>query len=234
MTYAIILAGGTGTRLGGDIPKQYIEINGKPIISYCLEKFEHHQGVDSIIVVANQEWKDYVENIVSMFKISKFIGISEAGKSRQHSILSGLKFIKNNGGMYDDFVIIHDAARPNITENLITNCIDKLSFADGAMPVLHVKDTIYISEDGEKVNSLLNRDMLYAGQAPESYHFGKYYNANLELSESELLKIRGSTEVAYKAQMIIDIFEGDEDNYKITTKTDLNKFIEEQSNKLVR
>lgn len=227
MNIAIILAGGTGTRLGADIPKQYIEVLGKPIISYCLDKFERHRQIDNIVIVASEMWQDYIMTWVKKDCLTKFSCFAPAGSSRQHSIVNGLIKAQSIGATQNDNVIIHDAARPNVSETIISQCIEGLSCYDGVMPVLSVKDTIYLSEDGEKITSLLNRDQLYAGQAPESFKYGKYYEINNGMTENDLSKIRGSSEIAYRYGLKIHMIQGDEHNYKITTKEDMKKFIKE-------
>lgn len=131
------------------------------------------------------------------------------------------------GCVHNDNIIIHDAARPNVSERIISQCMDKLSEYDGAMPVLPVKDTIYLSENGENITSLLNRDQLYAGQAPESFKYGKYLEIHNGMTEEDLSKVRGSSEIAYRHGLKICMIPGDECNYKITTKKDLNKFVRE-------
>lgn len=224
MVYAVILAGGTGTRLGGDIPKQYLEVFGRPVISYCIEKFEKHNLIDFIIIVAANEWQEFTTNVIKEERISKFAGFAPSGSSRQHSILNGLIKACDNGIADSDIIIIHDAARPNVSENLISLCINEIKDADGVMPVIQVKDTIYLSKTGKTINSLLNRNQLFAGQAPESFIFGKYYAINNSLSEKELADIRGSSEIAYKNNLHIKLVAGEEQNYKITTISDLNKF----------
>lgn len=227
MNIAIILAGGTGTRLGTDIPKQYIEVLGKPIISYCLDKFEKHSHIDKIVIVASEMWHDYITTCIQKYCVTKFSGYAPAGSSRQHSIVNGLIKAKSIGADQNDNIIIHDAARPNVSKTIITQCLDGIFGYDGVMPVLPVKDTIYLSEDGKKISSLLNRDQLYAGQAPESFKFGKYFEINNKLTENDLSKVRGSSEIAYRYGLKIHMIQGDEHNYKITTKEDLNKFIRE-------
>lgn len=227
MNIAIVLAGGTGTRLGGDIPKQYIEVAGKPIISYCLDKFEKHTLIDNIVIVASEMWQNYILSWISKEGLNKFSGFAPAGSSRQHSIVNGMLKAQSIGATASDNIIIHDAARPNVSERIISQCMDKLSEYDGAMPVLPVKDTIYLSENGENITSLLNRDQLYAGQAPESFKYGKYLEIHNGMTEEDLSKVRGSSEIAYRHGLKICMIPGDECNYKITTKEDLNKFVRE-------
>lgn len=227
MNIAIILAGGTGTRIGTDIPKQYIKVLGKPIILYCLEKFESHRQIDNIVVVASEIWQNYIMSWIKQESLAKFSCFAPAGSSRQHSIVNGLIKAKSIGATQNDNIIIHDAARPNVSENIISQCIEGLSGYDGVMPVLPVKDTIYLSKDGEQITSLLNRDQLYAGQAPESFKYGKYFEINNGMTEADLSKVKGSSEIAYRHGLKIRMIQGDEHNYKITTKEDMNKFIKE-------
>ena len=224
MNIAIILSGGTGTRLGYKIPKQYIEINKKPIIQHCIETFERNTKTDQIVVVAATEWQAYIDEIIKKQNITKFFSFAEAGSSRQHSIVNGLEVIYKANFQGKVNVIIHDAARPNLTNETINKCYDGLLEADGVMPVLPVKDTMYLSEDGKTIKSLLNRDQLFGGQAPESFDFEKYYKMHAGLTEQELSLVRGSSEIAYRNGLKMLLIAGDEHNYKITTESDLEKF----------
>lgn len=218
MNTAIILAGGTGTRLGGNIPKQYLEVGKKPVIVYCLEKFEENKLIDEIVIVAAQEWQNYITEKIT--DISKFRCFAPAGENRQHSVLNGMRMSDS----HTTNVIIHDAARPNVSDEIITECITGLNDYDGVMPVLPVKDTIYYSETGETISTLLNRDMLYAGQAPESFKYEKYLAIHEEMTTEDLEKVKGSSEIAHKKGLRVKIIKGDEHNYKITTTMDLEKF----------
>lgn len=228
MNIALILAGGTGTRLGNDIPKQYIKVNNKMIISYCYETFFDSEEIDAIWIVANSNWHDVICRDIQAIDNNKvkFKGFCEPGANRQLSILNGLEAVKAYYvGRTDEIkVMIHDAARPLLTETLIKKCFDASKGHDGVMPVIPVKDTIYVSDNGETISGLLDRNKLFAGQAPEVFDFNKYYNACIKLLPDDILKINGSTEPAIKAGMDIAICEGDENNYKITTKADLERF----------
>lgn len=224
MVTAVILCGGTGTRMKSNQPKQYIEIEGKPILWYCLRIFKRHPLIDRIIIVAAPAWQDYIRNLIRNPKMEKFVCFANAGTSRQDSIYHGLLKAKEIGAKDDDIVIIHDAVRPCVSARILTDCIHMLDQADGAMPVLPVKDTVYKSSDGKHISALLNRDEIFAGQAPESFRFGKYLAIHEKMSEEELASVRGSCEIAFRAGMKIKMFEGEEGNYKITTPADLEKF----------
>lgn len=218
---AIILSGGTGVRLGGEIPKQYIEVEGKQIISYALEVVNNADAIDGIWIVAAPEWQDRI----NLSGIDKFKGFSFPGDNRQLSILNALRDINCK---IDDvaYVFIHDAARPCITEKDINKYVAAANGHDGVLPVLPMKDTVYLSTDGKAVSSLIDRKQVYAGQAPEVFDFEKYLVANEKLLPEKILSINGSTEPAILADMDVVMVDGNEDNFKITTLFDLNKFIE--------
>lgn len=224
MNIAIILAGGVGSRMKSiDRPKQYIEVKGRPIINYCLKTFQNKKEIDEIYIVADSSWQDYIKEWLEKDGITKFKGFAEAGKSRQHSIYNGLLACENSAGS-EDIVIIHDAARPFVTEEIIDGCIRGAEELDGAMPVITVKDTVYCSKDGKSIASLLERSELFAGQAPESFRYGAYRAIHDQATDQELLQTRGSSEIAYKHGMNIRLFEGAEKNFKITTMEDLTNF----------
>ncbi len=228
MNIAIVLSGGTGTRLGGDIPKQYVEVGGKPIIVYSLEPLTKSKYIDKIQIVAEETWVSTIEKWAKDFALEdKIAGYSKPGENRQLSIYNGLKDVADFAGD-ESFVMIHDAARPNLTEDIISKSIEAMDGYDGVIPVLPMKDTVYLSKDGKQIDSNLKREEIFAGQAPETFVLGKYLAANESLVESgKILKINGSTEPAIIAGMKMHMIDGDEGNYKITTKDDLERFVEQ-------
>lgn len=221
MNIALILSGGMGHRLGADIPKQYLEVNGRTVISYCLEMFEKCEGISAIQIVAEENWQD----IILRSDMKKLKGFSKPGETRQLSILNGLQDIRAYADE-NDIVVIHDAARPLVSEEMIMSLIKATKEHDGAIPVLPMKDTVYLSEDGKKITSLLERSQVVAGQAPESFVLEKYYQANLKLLPDAIRKINGTTEPAILAGLDVAVVAGDERNFKITTKADLQRFQE--------
>ena len=226
MNIALILSGGTGARLGSDIPKQYLEVAGRPVISFSLEQLSYHNKIDAIWIVAEPVWQERIIKWLPKYDPNKKCkGFSVPGANRQLSIFHGLEdmktFVEDS-----DHVLIHDAARPLLSESLITGCLEALQGHDGVLPVLPMKDTIYASTDGKRISSLLDRSQVFAGQAPEGFCFGKYYEANRRLMPEAILKINGSTEPAVMAGMDIAMIPGDENNFKITTRADLERFQE--------
>lgn len=224
MNISIILSGGVGSRMGLNIPKQYVLVNGEPVIIYCIKTFLENEQTDAIVIGVADEWKEFVQENIKKLDPKKPIYYSQPGETRQYSIYNALKAIRLNGYSDDDIVIIHDAARPLVSHELINRCYAGCMEADGVMPVIPVKDTTYLSEDGKHIQSLLNRSHLWSGQAPEAFRLGKYLKLHDEMQREELLLINGSTEIAYKAGLNCQMVEGDPMNFKITTPEDLSNF----------
>ncbi|MBE5916398.1 MAG: 2-C-methyl-D-erythritol 4-phosphate cytidylyltransferase [Pseudobutyrivibrio ruminis] len=228
MNIAILLSGGTGQRLGGDIPKQYIKVEDKPIIIYSLETLENSNWIDKIQIVAHNQWIHEIEKWAAEYCVDKKIcGYSAPGENRQMSIYNALLDI-NAFAKPNDNVFIHDSARPNLDLSTIQASFDALSGYDGVIPVLPMKDTVYLSKEGQQIDALLDRKQVFAGQSPETFIYGKYLKANQRLMASgEILNINGSTEPAILAGMKMHMISGDERNYKITTGDDLDRFKEQ-------
>lgn len=224
MNIALILSGGTGTRLASDIPKQYIEVHGKPIISYCIERLSAHKQIDMIQIAADSAWQKPIRSWLPAYDHGKkFRGFSTPGSNRQLSILNGLEAIRKYADD-SDYVFIHDAARPLLSQKQITACLDAAEGHDGVIPVLPMKDTVYSSADGKRITALLDRSEIYAGQAPEVFRLGVYYAANVRLLPDRIKNINGSTEPAVMAGLDVAMIPGDENNFKITTRADLERF----------
>ena len=228
MNTALLLSGGTGSRIQTDIPKQYIRVADKMIITYSLETLVNASVIDNIYVVAAKEWREEIIADAKQHGIctDKVAGFAVPGTSRQFSILNGLRCIVDINACDVDTVLIHDAARPRLTEAQISACYAALDGHDGVLPVLPMKDTVYLSEDGSQVTELLDRSKLFAGQAPELFCLRKYYQANVMLLPDRISQINGSTEPAILAGMDIVMIPGDEGNFKITTNADMERFQE--------
>ena len=222
MTSGIILAGGSSERLSElGKPKQFVEVAGIPLIMYCLRTFEHCTGIDALVIVAPENWYEQLYNWLSDFGINKLKTFALPGRTRQHSIYNGLLALQS---LNPTRVVIHDAARPLVKEQDIRNTIHSSEGYDGASPVMPLKETVYQSLNGTIITALLNRDELFAGQTPECYDFAKYLEAHKSLSDTELGIIRGSSEIAFKAGMIIHLHKGNVLNFKITTAADMEYF----------
>ena len=227
MNVAIVLAGGIGARLGADVPKAFVPVMQKPLIIYCLEALNSSSQIDKIQIVAAEDWMAQVEEWTKEYGVAqKVVGYSVPGANRQLSIISALNDLREVATA-GDYILIHDAARPLLTDKIINDCFAGMNGYDGVLPVLPMKDTVYLSKEGKQVDELLNRDEIFAGQAPEAFVYGKYLAANNSLVEAgKIESINGSTEPAVLAGMKIHLIPGDENNFKITTQGDLDRFSE--------
>ena len=208
MVTALVLSGGVGVRMGADIPKQYMDVAGRPVILYTLEKLERQEQIDALIVVAERSWQPQLTAWMEEAGIRKCAGYAEPGASRQGSVFHGLQRMQSQGAREDDIVLVHDAVRPCLSGQILNTSVD-----------------------GAWIGGLLDRDKLFAGQAPESFRFGKYYAAHLAVGEKALDGFRGSSEIAHLAGMRIRLLPGDSGNYKITTPEDLERFRAQMENR---
>lgn len=218
----LLLSGGVGSRVGGSLPKQYIEVNGRMIVSRCIGRVLECGSISGLWIVADESWQEAIAESVP--ERERILGFSAPGQNRALSILNGLRGIQNVCPE-DTIVIVHDAVRPLVSVETLEACINACSQHDGAMPVLPMTDTVYYSDtSGSRVERLLDRSRIYAGQAPEAFQLGKYLEATERLLPEKILSINGSTEPAILAGMDIAMIPGDKGNFKITTREDLEHY----------
>lgn len=163
-TFAIILSAGSSTRFGGTTKKQFYLLKGKPVLYYSLKSFNEAKAIDEIVLVTAKEDIEKVKQFVLENNFSKVKLVVSGGDTRQQSVKNGLDAIKESNGI----VLIHDAARPLVDEEIINNLIKALDNADGATPALKVFDTIVKANNNELV-SYENRDELYRIQTPQAF-----------------------------------------------------------------
>ena len=236
MNYAVLLSGGSGSRIGSEIPKQYMRAGSYMMVTLALKVLLECNAVDRVYIVAENEWRRPIEEdaVNAGLDTGKFRTFADPGKNRQTSILNGLREILLSTTQSldvtamneNDTVLIHDAARPFVSLDLLEACYEALPGHDGVMPTLPMKDTVYLSDDGSSVSKLLDRRKIFAGQAPELFLFKPYYMANTALLPNKIMRINGASEPAILAGMDITMIPGDEDNFKITTMADLNRFMD--------
>ena len=223
MNHAIIVAGGVGSRMGLNIPKQYVLVNEIPIFLYSFRKFANHPLVDSIVMVLAEEWEPFAKEWIDKEGMTKQVFFAHSGISRQHSVLNGLKALSAIADD-EDLVLVHDAVRPLFPLSNIDDGIEACHEYDAALPVISVKDATYQSHDGQLMSAILPRQELFSGQSPECFRYGKYYRVHEALSDEMIGSIRGSSELAFRTGMKVKLIPGTERNFKLTTIEDLNAF----------
>lgn len=225
--FVIIPAAGSGTRLGSDIPKQFIKINEKYILTFCLDVFDNHNHIDGIILVTSENYIKLVEQIVNEENYTKVITVIQGGKERQDSVYNAIKFLKNIANS-DDIVLIHDAARPLITKDIINNIIDNTIKYQASVVAVRAKDTV-LDVENLYLQNFIDRNRIFLAQTPQAFVyciidecFNKAYSDKKYFTdESTMVKYYGYN---------VNITEGNYLNFKITTQEDLyllKKIIEE-------
>lgn len=225
MNYGVILAGGSGTRMKSiDVPKQYFEIKGIPIIIYTIKKFIDVDCFDYIYIAIDNNYKNYMISILEKFidnkNISK-ITLVNGGKERIDSIHNVIESIDVNKINDDDIIVIHDAVRPFVTEKIILNNIKGAKEYGATVTSIPVNDTILLSTDGDYVDRIPIRKTLFNGQSPDSFNLKIFIELENKLTEEQKEIITGTSQVCTLNDYPIRMIEGDAINFKITTDADL-------------
>lgn len=223
MNYLLIMMGGKGTRLGADRPKQYIEIDGKPIFSYILNSYNTVECIDEIIVVSNEMWIDYVQKWIDNLEIKKPISIIAGGKTRSHSVYNGLKAISNKA-KDDDIVLLHDATHPYVDENGTLEVIEAIEEYGGATLGAYQYDTVYRMDDEGFITEVIPRQELVAGASPEGFKFSEIFSIYDAADDEELEQMTSGGAMALEHGIKMKTIECNVINLKITYPHDLEIF----------
>lgn len=168
---AIILAGGIGSRMGGSMPKQFLSLNDKPVIVHTLENFQRNSQINSIIIVCVKDWILHLKEILEEYKISKVVNIVEGGETGHDSTRNGIFSLKNVLSE-DDFIIIHDAARPILPQAAIDEMLRVAYEKGNASLAIPCYETVIYTDDGMHGNSQLDRSKIMRIQTPQAYKYG--------------------------------------------------------------
>ena len=222
MVSALIFAGGIGQRMKSlDIPKQFLEIEGKPIIVRTTEHFSKHPMVDNIVIVCVESWLDVLKQDIQKFGLEKIVSAIPGGASGYESIHNGLVEIQNKVNPNpDDIVLICDGVRPMLSEELITTCIEDARKYGSAVPVTPSIDSVLYSDDGSNCNRNYERRKMFITQAPQGYTMEKIMWAHGEAEKQHLDPV-SSGELLIELGENIHIFQGIRENIKVTTPEDL-------------
>lgn len=223
MIYAEILAGGKGTRMQSDLPKQFLLLNGKPIIIYSVEQFLKNERIDKIIIVCISDYIEYLQNLLKRYlRDTRKIDIVEGGTTRSNSVIIGCNYIIDKYGLNDnDVVIIHDSVRPFITQKIINDNIDSVLKYGAVGTAIPVTDTIFESFDNRKIINIPIRKNLYQAQSPQSFNLKKLVKLFEKLSEQEKHELTDSCKIFTLNREEVKIVDGDITNIKITYAIDL-------------
>lgn len=223
MNYALIFAGGAGTRMNSrSRPKQFLRFYGKELIIYTLENFQNHPEIDGIVVVCISEWIDYLEKLLKKYNIDKVKKVVPGGKTGQNSIYKGLCAIKEFSGN-KDIVLVHDGVRPFVNESLISECIKTVKEKGSAITVTPAVETVVMLDDG-KINTVIDRSSCFHAKAPQCFYVDELFEAHKKAIKDGESNIIDSVSLMKHYGHELYTVQGGFDNIKITTPADFYTF----------
>lgn len=223
MNIALLTAGGMGTRMNMDIPKQFLYIENKPLIVYTLEAFEKHPMIDKIVVVCLENYMELMKTYGEKYGINKLAYVVPGGRNGQESIKNGLVKIKE----FEDensTIIIHDGNRPNISQEIITDAISTYSECGNAIAAIPCVEAIFKSQDGKESIESIPRESLFRTQTPHVYSLSKLLCAHEKAEKMNLTDTVATCTLMNALGEKIYFSRGSEKNLKITTQDDLEMF----------
>lgn len=222
MNIALLIAGGAGNRMGQDIPKQFMHVDGSPIIIHTMKCFQQHPDIDTIAVVCLNGWETVLQAYANQFNITKLKWIFPGGNTGMESIHNGIYGLKEKGCDDDDLVLIHDSVRPLLSQDIISSNIAICKAYGYAITGIQCREAILESHDGFTSNTSIPRDSLIRTQTPQTFRLGNI----IEIHEKA--KAKGITNSVASCTLIAEvggcdmhIVPGSEKNIKVTTVEDL-------------
>lgn len=224
---AIVLSAGQGKRMGASVQKQYIELQGKPIIYYTLSVFQKSEIIDDIILVAGKDQLKYVqEEIVRKYHFTKVKTVVEGGHERYASVWQGLKareYDKYYENIQDGYVFIHDGARPFVDEEMLERAYDTVRKYKACVAGVPSKDTIKLINEEQFAVTTPEREYVWAVQTPQVFEKTLIFEAYARLMEEECVHVTDDAMVVEQMMRLpVKLFEGSYENIKITTPEDLD------------
>ncbi len=225
MNIAIIFAGGNGVRMGSGIPKQFLEINGKPIIVHTLQLFEYHDQVDKIYIAILPDYISYMRGLVKNYHLDKVAGVVDGGDTAQDSIYRALKKAASENPD-SSVVLIHDGVRPFVTYETISDNIGSVREHGSAITCTSSFETILISEQGLTADTLPLRQASYVAQAPQSFYLKDILEAHecVRKQPSGYENLIDSCTLMKSLGKEVHLVMGNRGNIKVTTPEDVYMF----------
>ena len=219
MNIALIFAGGTGQRMNTrSLPKQFLELHGKPVIFYTLEHFEKHHEINAIVVVCIKDWINELEKLLVKYGLEKVRRIVPGGSTGYASIYNGLAAMAEDFNS-EDIVLIHDGVRPLINEALISANIAKVRECGTAITVETVTESVVESEMGKIIDSIPRREHMFTAKAPQSFKYGMIWDL-YQKAEVDGKKTIDSAHLCSLYNVPLHMVESTSNNIKITAPQD--------------
>lgn len=224
MVYAVILAGGIGSRMGGDKPKQYLTVKDKPIIIYTIEKFLVVPEFEKVIVLCPKQWVEHTKNLIEkhIAPAKDKVAVIEGGSTRNETIMNAIKLIESEGKLNDDTVIVtHDSVRPFVTHRIIEENIKAAEEFGACDTVVPATDTIVEAMDNATISNIPDRSKMYQGQTPQSFKALKLKNMYESLTDEEKDILTDAAKIFVIKGEKVALVQGETYNMKITYPYDL-------------
>ena len=222
MNYALIIAGGSGNRMGQDIPKQFMHVDNCPIIVHTMKCFQQHPDINGIAVVCLKGWETVLQSYANQFMIDKLKWIFPGGNNGMESIHNGIYGLKDAGCNDDDLVLIHDAVRPLLGQDIISSNIAVCQAYGYAITGIQCREAILESDDGFSTETSIPRDKLIRTQTPQTFRLKNIIAAHEEAREKGITNsVASCTLMAELGGRTMHIVPGSEKNIKVTTVEDL-------------
>ena len=221
MNIAVIFAGGSGQRMHSrDIPKQFLEMHGKPIIIYTLELFEKHPEIDAIVIACKEDWIENLEKLLYKYRIEKVKKIVPGGDTGQMSIYNGLMAAQEVSNGEEAIVLIHDGVRPLINQKVISDNIESVKIHGSAITTAIVKETILVVNDGEAIINVPDRAKSRVAKAPQSFWLKDILAAHNRAQKEGMFDCIDSCTMMKMYGYPLYLVDGPYENIKITTPDD--------------
>ena len=218
MIYAVIAAGGIGSRMGKDIPKQYISIGGKAIICHTALKFSSVERIDKVIILCPQDWVDYTKKLINDEKTVVISG----GETRNETLMRAIDYIEKTDVLDENtYLVTHDAVRPFVTAEIIENNIDAVMKYGATGTAIPATDTIFEAENSSVISSVPDRSKLYQAQTPQCFGALKLRELYNSLSDAEKEVLTDACKIFTIKGYDVHLISGDVSNIKITYPYDL-------------
>ena len=225
MNIAIIFAGGSGVRMGAGIPKQFLEVDGKPVLIHTLRLFQYHRQIDKIYLSVLEDYIPYAQSLIEEFRITKVAGVVAGGKTAQDSIYLALKKAEEeNDG--DSIVLLHDGVRPYVSSDVISENIRTAQEKGNAITCTPCYETILLSKTGDSVDSVPYRKETFAAQAPQSFRLQDIirYHDQIRASENGYENMVDACTIIKSLGVEAHMVQGNRGNIKVTTPEDVYIF----------
>ncbi len=225
MNYVIIIAGGVGSRLGAPIPKQFVEILGKPIIAYTMEHFQKHPDIDGIEIVCVDGYQEKMKDIAKRFGITKVIKIVKGGSEYERSIMNGVAGLEGIAHP-EDIVMVHWSASPFLTEEIISDNI-RVCKENGNAISASYSYLLYGTNDGNCAKKSINRESFMTLSAPQSFLYKVIVDIYKQVEDKKMFEYVEAHTPAIMTELGIPLYfsKGSHSNIKITTKDDVDIFL---------